>query len=389
MTTHATTGQRLRVLQVTHDLGVGGLPRVVETLARALDPQAFDVSVLCLNEGGPLADRLVEAGIRVDILSKGPRKPDRLAFLRVAERLRDQPVDVVHTHNTQPFIDAGLASIISSTPVLIHTDHARAFPDRKRYMIAEHLLSWGAHKVVGVSEHTTANLRHWERISEAKLETIPNGIDGSLFDAAVDVAAVRHSLGVPLDVPLLALGARLAEQKGITYLLDAMARLEARQPKLHLVLAGDGPLRSALEAQANALGLSQRVHFVGVRLDMPDVLRASDIFVMPSLWEGLPMIILEALAGGVPIVASSVGGVPSAVIDGQTGSLVPAQDPDRLADALHHMLEDAEYRARCVVNGRRLFDDHFSAAAMARRYEALYRSGAAAKGLRVAAPHGR
>lgn len=367
--------RRIRVLQVTHDLGVGGLPRVVETLCRTIDPARYEVSVLCLNDEGPLADTLRASGIPVHLLHRPVRGPDYRSSLRVAAFLRDGRFDVVHSHNTQPLLDAAVGTLLAGRPVLVHTDHARDFPDRWRYMILEHLAAWRAFRVVGVSQHTTENLHRWERIPRRKLVTIPNGIDERLFATPVDREAVRASLGVPADVPVALFGSRLEAQKDVATLLEAFARLRPRHPTLQLVIAGEGSQRSALERRRDELGLGAAVHFVGVRLDMPDLLRACDLFVLSSVWEGLPMVILEALAAGCPIVATAVGGVPSAVVDGTTGLLVPPGDPEALAGGIGRMLEDVTLRERCAAEGRRVFAARFSARAMARQYEALYESG--------------
>lgn len=360
-------------MQVTHDLGVGGLPRVVETLCRSIDPAQFEVSVLCLNAGGPLADRLRSQGFTVHLPPADRPHPDYFAFRRVAEVMRAAQVDVVHTHNTQPFVDGGLASILAGVPLLLHTDHARDFPDKLRYMVAEHLLAWRAWRVVGVSAHTTENLHRYEWIPRRKLVTIPNGIEAAPFDTEIDPAEVRRRVGLRPTDRMLLLGARLDEQKGMPYLIDAVAMLHAQVADLHLVIAGEGPLHDALLAQAAARGIADRVHLPGVRLDMPDLLRAADLFVMSSVWEGLPMVILEALAAGCPIVSTAVGGVPTAVLDDRTGVLVPPRDPAALASAIGALLADAPRRARYADAGRRLFRERFSADAMARQYEALYR----------------
>lgn len=367
------TSRRLRVLHVVPDLAVGGLPRVVETLCRTTDTESFDVQVLCLNFLGQIAEQLRADRFVVHDLVRPRPGPDYFASRRVARLLRDQQIDVVHSHNTQAFIHGGLAVLSSGVSTLVHTDHARVFPDKLRYTVAERLLSTLAWRVVGVSENTTENLHRYVRIPRQKLLTIPNGIEARLFEAPVDRLAVRASLGIPSDAELLILGARLEPQKGMSFLLRAVAQLAATRPRVHLVLAGEGSLRESLGAEARALGIEARVHFVGVRLDMPALLRAAEIFVLPSLWEGLPMIVLEALAASCPIVASAVGGVPSAVKDGRTGVLVPPSDVDALARALHRLLDSPATREVLARQGRALFDEAFSAQAMTRRYEALYR----------------
>lgn len=359
-------------MQITHDLNVGGLQRVVVTLCRALDPERFDVSVLCVREAGPLAAELEAIGVPVITLPRDPARADYLAFRRVARVLRERKIDVVHTHNTEPFVDGGIGARLAGVRTLVHTDHARDFPDKLRYMIAEHVMSWSAYRVVGVSDDTTRNLSRYERIPRRKLVTIPNGIDGTPYDAPVDRAAIRAGLGIAGNGPIIGLGARLVEQKGIGYLLRAMQVLRARVPGITCVIAGEGPLADSLRREAEELGVADVTRFLGVRLDMASLIRVFDAYVLPSVWEGLPMAVLEALAAGCPVVASDVGGVGSALENGVTGSLVPPRDPQALAAAIESVVTDEGLRSRYAAAGRALFLERFSARAMTRRYESLY-----------------
>ena len=364
---------RTRLLQVTHDLHVGGLPRVVDTLCRTLDRDRFDVSVLCLRDVGPLGEALREdLGIEVHRLREDGDVPDRLAFLKIARFLRGRRFDVLHTHNTEPFVEGSLARLITGVPTLVHTDHARPFPDKRRYMVAEHFMSHFAWKVVGVSEHTTEALRKFEKIPDSKLATIVNGIEGSRYDHPVDRVAARARLGIGPDTPVLGFASRLVEQKGLIHLLDALPELRASHPDLLLLVAGEGARQEALEAAAKERGVREAVRFLGVRLDIPELLKVFDLHVLPSLWEGLPMIILESMAAGCPTVATAVGGVPRALTDGVDGRLVGPADPGALVRAIRPLLDSPEERARLGRKARETFQRRFTAERMARRYEALY-----------------
>lgn len=340
------------------------------TLSKELDRSKFDVSVLCLNEMGPLAEELKADGIPVYLLPSR-RRPDYFAFAKARTHFREHRPHVVHTHNTQPFIDGGLGAVLARVPRLIHTDHARDFPDKKRYMLAERVLSRFAYRVVGVSDHTGTNLIRFVKIDPAKITTVYNGIEPEKAPA-VDVAEKRRELGIPAKALVLGVGVRLTEQKGLRYLLAAMPEVSARVPEAHLAIAGYGPLADELQAAARDLGVSGCTHFLGPRQDMPEVLQVFDIYVLPSVWEGFPMIILEAMAAGLPIVATRVGGVPEAVEHGQTGLLVEPRRPDRLAEALSHLLTDPESRRRFGTAARGRFQERYTAAAMARAYEELY-----------------
>lgn len=362
---------KIRLMQITHDLAIGGLQRVVANICRTIDRDRFDVQVLCLRELGPFAADIERLGIKVSLIPQIGRT-DYFSFLKVARILRSERIDVIHTHNTQPFVDGTMGALLSGVRTIVHTDHARNFPDKRRYMLAERAMSFFAYRVVGVSDHTSANLAKYEKIPTAKIETIPNGIDGSAFDIQVDCGAKRRELGIPDDGIVLGIGVRLTAQKGITYLIQAMPEVVARLSRVMLVIAGEGPLEDELKTQAVRLGVDRHVLFVGPRTDMADLLKVFDLYVLPSLWEGLPMVLLEAMAAGCTIVATSVGGVPSAIENDVNGLLVPPKDPAALAAAINRAIEDEPLRRRLALAARQVFASRFSAETMTRRYERLY-----------------
>jgi glycosyltransferase involved in cell wall biosynthesis len=358
-------------MQITHDLAIGGLQQVVVNICRAMDKDLFDVSVLCLRHLGSFVPEVEALGIKV-ILIPQKETTDYLSFLQVASILREEKTEVIHTHNTQPFVDGTLGALLSGVKTIVHTDHARNFPDKKRYMFAEWLMSKFAYKVIGVSDHTSKNLMHYEKISPGKIMTIPNGIDGSRFSITLDKQKKRKELGIMADGPVLGLGVRLTEQKGITHLLDAMKMVVSHYPDTTLVIAGDGPLEEELKQKAGRLGIDKNVRFIGPRLDIPELLNLFDLYVLPSLWEGLPMVLLEAMAAGCPIVCTDVGGASTAVTHEVNGLLVKPADPDALSSAILSLLSDEEKRKRFAQNGIKRFQGSFSADIMTRKYEQIY-----------------
>jgi glycosyltransferase involved in cell wall biosynthesis len=363
--------KKIRLMQITHDLAVGGLQRVVVNICRTIDRSVFDVSVLCLRALGSLALDVDKLGISVTLIPQRATT-DYFSFLKVARVLRSERIDVIHTHNTQPFIDGTLGALLAGVKTIVHTDHARDFPDKRRYMWAERAMSCFAHRVVGVSEDTSRNLVRYEKIHPSKIETIPNGIDGAIFSIQIDKRRKRRELGLGGDGPILGVGARLVEQKGITYLLRAMPEIVKHCPEVTLVVAGEGPLESSLKTEAEHLRLGSSVRFIGVRLDMPELLNLFDVYIQPSVWEGLPMSLLEAMAAGCPIVATNVGGVSAAIETGVNGVLVSPADPDALAREIVHLLSRTELRQKYAEAGLRAFRDQYTAEKMTRSYERLY-----------------
>jgi glycosyltransferase involved in cell wall biosynthesis len=364
--------KKIKVVQITHDLALGGLQRVIVNICRTIDKFKFDISVLCLRELGCFQKEIESLGVQVTLIPQKDHGADYLSFLKVASYLKKNKPDVIHTHNTQPFIDGSIAAFLTGGKRIIHTDHARSFPDKWRYMFAEQVMSHFAHTVVGVSEHTSENLIKYEHISPSKIKTIPNGIDPSPFDLSFDKKNKRKELGISENGPILGVAVRLSEQKGISYLLKAMPGIIAEHPTVTLVIAGDGPLKHELINEANNLGIIKNVSFLGLRLDMAELLNIFDVYVMPSLWEGLPMVILEALAVGCPIVATDVGGIGSAVIDGSNGFLVESKNSSELENAIKTVLKNPDLQEKFSKYSKNLFYEKYDARIMTAAYESLY-----------------
>ena len=363
--------KKIRLMHVIEDLGVGGLERVVVTICRNIDRGRFEPSVLVLRGSGVLEAELTQLGIEVIDIGGAPGEGDYFAFRKVAREARKRRIDVFHTHNTLPLFDAFAAARLIGVRGHVHTDHARHFPDKLRYMIAEHFASYFLDRIVAVSDDTKNNLVQYEKISPSRITVIPNGIDGDRFTQPVDVAAKRVALGLSSG-PVIGLAARLTEQKGVIYLLQAVVQLRQQYPGLQVLIAGTGDQDDYLKRSASELGIEGAVHFLGMRMDMPELVRAFDVYVMPSIWEGLPMALLEAFAAGTPVVASDVGGVGKVIRHRENGSLVPPRDPAALAAELAHVLAQPQLRKKYSETARRTFEESYSAEAMTRRYEAIY-----------------
>ena len=363
---------KIKLVQVSHGMGTGGLERVIVTLCRGIDRDRFEPEVVTLKYLGPLADELADIGIRVRLVNSVEGRADYVAPFRVARALRELRADVVHTHNTQPFLEGGLGAVLARTPTLVHTDHARLYPDKFRYIAAERMMAHFAYRVVGVSDETTQALAHHHRISPRKLCTIPNGIDGKPFEISIDQRAKRRELGIEGDGPVFGTIGRLVPQKGIDRLLHSMKLVVERRPDATLVLAGTGNKEDELKALAMTLGIADRVRFLGLRRDVAELLKVFDVYVLSSVWEGLPIALLEALAASCPIVSTAVGGVPTVVTPGVNGELVPAGDAPALANALVELLGDSERLAAYRRGARRMFVERFTIEHMVSAYEKLY-----------------
>lgn len=370
--------QPIRLCMAVNNLDVGGLERFVISLLRHLPRSKFELSLVCLSGTGRLFSELeLPAGATL-VLDKNPvlegvaSKVRSLSTVaRIARFLGRRRVDILNTHNLAPLIYAGAAARLSSArPRVVYTEHNqihRAGP-RARRRFREYARI--AHEIVTVSHDLRRTLVSDVGVPRP-VRAIHNGIDGSRFARPRD-GSVRRELGIRPDTFVIGTAVVLSEQKGITHLLHAARAVLAREPGVVFVVAGDGPLRRELEDEARALGVADGVRFVGYRADIPELLASFDTYVLPSLWEGLPLALLEALAQGLPVVASAVGGIPEIIEHGRNGFLVPRGDAQSLSEHLLLLRRDPELRRRIAAANRRRFLAKFDLDSMVGRYVRFY-----------------
>jgi sugar transferase (PEP-CTERM/EpsH1 system associated) len=294
--------------------------------------------------------------------------------LRLATLLRRLRPAIVHSRNWGA-IDAVLAARVARVPVVIHGEHGREVTDpegldrrrnRFRRLVAPLIT-----RFVTVSFDLHRWLLTTVRIPAAKVVAIHNGVDTSRF-AGREREAARQVLGLPARAVIVGTVGRLDPVKDHAGLLAAFSALRAKHPAAQLVVVGEGPCRAPLEHRIRELGLTGAVHLLGLRRDVAMLLGGMDVFVLPSLAEGISNTVLEAMATGLPVVATRVGGNPELVENGISGLLVPAGSPSALAAALRSYVADPERRAAHGAAGRRRVLEHFSLEQMAQGYRGLY-----------------
>jgi glycosyltransferase involved in cell wall biosynthesis len=333
----------LRICQLITELRPAGAERCVYELARRLDRDRFEVRVIALR-GGAMADDLRAAGVETAVLNvRG--KWDVLKVSRLAGLLRRWEIDLLHTHLFHADLAGRPAAAIAQVPHLIHTVHVAEKRWRPWQFAWAGLTAARCDRIVAVSRDVAEHHARLSGLSADRYEVISNGIDVAAY--ARDGAArkrLRQEWGVPDDGVLVAFVGRLDRQKGPDVLLRAWSHVHASnrapQPALRLVLAGEGPQRSEIESQIAQLRIQDGVRMLGFVRDVRAVLSAADLFVMPSRWEGFGLAAAEAMAAGLPVIATPVAGLREVVADGESGLLVDAEDAEALARSIEVLAYD-------------------------------------------------
>ncbi len=371
----------IRVLQVITRLVVRGVPRHVLELAAGLDRDRFSVDVAA-GRGEPgegtLWPEAATRGLRPMLVPALQRavspSADARALVSLYALMRRGRYQIVHTHISKAGVLGRLAARLAGVPVVLHTYHGPVAEVEAggvagaAFRLAERTMARLSDRLVAVSADTARRSLDMGLGRPSQYCVIHNGIDLARF---VGWEGPRPA-GLPAGAAVIGAVGTLTAEKSLDVLLAAAARLRARLPEMHLVLVGDGPLRRRLETQAAVLGLGPRVQFTGLVADVRPWLGHVDVLVTPSRREGLPMVLLEALAMRRPVVATRVGGIPEIIEDGANGILVPPGDAAALAEALLRLLADRELRERMGNHGRQAVVERFGLAAMLRRTEALY-----------------
>ncbi len=363
--------RKINVLQITEGLGWAGAEKKLWELAHRMDSSRFNTLVCNFGMGDYYPEQLEKLGLRYVTLRRKNRFDISLIW-RLRQLIRREKIDVIMS--TLFYADfmaalvgkwAGAKAVFSwetiSSPLWLVP--RRLYPYRTVIKLAD--------RVISVSQATAKWLAEERGVSPRQIKVIPYGVDLDRFKRAND-PELRKELGLPEDAAIIGMVARLQPQKGHIYLFDAAEKILKEAPNTRFVLVGGGPDRDKLEEMVKHKGLDKYIHFLGYRDDVPRLLGLFDIFTLPSLFEGLPNVVLEAMASSLPVVATPVDGTKEAVVPGETGILVPTKDPAKLADALTALLKDPVRAKQLGDNGRRRVENEFSLQLQVRRFENLY-----------------
>lgn len=361
----------VRLLLVADSLDVGGAERHVVDLASALARQGHSVTLACSIQGAlaPLAE---QAGVRVQALLRRlikRRKSPRYAW-ELARLVRRECFDLVHAHMFASALASAEALAGTETPLVI-TEHSQA---AWRSPYACRCSQWAysrAKHIIAVSREIKWRLVEQDGVPYDRVSVIMNAVSPAPLQALIKAPDLP---GVPEASALVGVVTRLQPEKGVAYFIEAAAAILQRLPRVHFLIIGDGPRRRALQMYAEQLGIQKHVHFLGFRLDARAIVASLDVLVVPSLSEGTPLVTLEAMAAGVPVVASAVGGIPEQVKHEGEGLLVPPGNALALGEAILRLLANPSWARMLGQAGRQRVAAQFRLETMVKQTEDLYRA---------------
>lgn len=380
------------IAHIIHRFGVGGLENGLVNLINSLPEDKYRHAIICLTESGEFENRIRQSGVPVYELHKREGNDFKVHW-KLWRLLRRIKPAIVHTRNLSA-LESNIVAALARVPVRLHGEHGRDIYDlhgnNAKYQWLRRLCSPFIHCFIALSKDLERWLRDDVGISQGKITQLYNGVDTVRFTPknskeSNERAVERFPPGfVSKEELIIGTVGRLEAVKDPLTLVKAFSLLlknsSAHTPDVRLVLLGDGVLRPDIENFLDEQGIKQTVWLAGSRNDVPEILSQLDIFVLPSLGEGISNTILEAMACGLPVIATDVGGNPELVVEDDTGQLVPSSDPEAMAAALEQLAGDNELREKYSHAGRKRAENVFSLETMVDNYQAVYDKYLAAKG---------
>lgn len=369
----------IHLLHLITRLPIGGAERLLLGILRNLDPAQFESTVCCIQDRGELADEAETLGMSVialGLMRHGGH--DRCVVPALRRIMRERGIDVVHSHLYHANLYGRLAARREGIPVIASVHNTYKRHKWYRHLINRYLARH-SHVVTAGSVDVERDLLEVDRLPREKIVRLPNCIDLARVETALTAAEAKQRFGfAPADRVVGTVG-RAEEQKGHAFLLEAFARLLPAHPDLKLLLVGDGRLLPQLKENAERLGIAAACRFPGNLAQLADVYRAIDVFVMPSLWEGLSLAMLEAMAAGLPMIATEVGGARDVLGDSEWGVLIPPRDPAAIVTAIDRLLADPQQRGALAEAGAARVRANYSVTALTAQLVDIYRAAAASR----------
>jgi len=364
----------IKVMHILHTLGTAGLQKGVVNLANHLNSMDFEISICCLEESGVFEKRL-NPGTKVFVMNKPPGF-DYTLPLRLAKLFRREKTMIVHTHNFGTYLYGAIGAKLAWGPKVVHGEHGSLLQPsegKPKDLIIRRYLSY----VTDVIHTMSADLKHalvrMTMINPKKIITILNGVELEKFKRAPN-PRFRVMLGMQLEDLVIGSTGRIAPVKNFELLIRVIPEVNRAGIYPKVLFVGDGPSLPNLKSLTKEYHLEEQILFLGDRSDVPELLNMMDIFVLPSFSEGLSNSILEAMATGLPVIATDVGGNPELVVHNETGFLFPSEDAATLTKRILELAGDAEKKHRMGALGRKRVEELFTLERMMQNYEQLYRN---------------
>jgi len=333
----------LKILHIISKLPIGGVENQLLLVLKNYSREKFQPFVCSLSDKGEIGEEIEKIGIKVFALNKLNHTFDYSIIREICNIIKREKIQIVRTHQYHANFYGRIAAKICKVPCIVASVHNVYTRDKKvhRRIINRFLASF-TDKIIAVSEEVKRNILKYDKIPEDKIQVIYNGVDLDAFHESFDKDQIKNKLGINPNVPVIGTVGRLNEQKGHIYLLQAILKLKNKFPDIKVLIVGDGPLMEELKSFANSSGLSNNVIFTGFRKDIPALLSIMDIFVFPSLWEGLGNALIEAMAAGKAIIASNLTPINEVIDSDGLGILVPPKDINAISESITFLLKNRD-----------------------------------------------
>ena len=368
--TISTPPKKLKIVHLVTSLEVGGAQHNMLLGLPRLDRNRYEHHIVSIMNRMQMRPQFLKAGIGVHTLGLS-HKTDLAVALRLRSLLKQLRPDILHTYLIHGNVLGRIVGRLIGVPVIIGSELTIGQAGRLGRLVTK--LTNPLTDAVEVNSETGGKaIVAGLGVTSEKVEVVLPGLDLDAFGGTEGRAAIRAELGLKTSQHLVLYIGRLRRVKGVDYGIKAFAQALAKQPDMHLALAGEGEERQHLEHLTEELGISERVSFLGVRNDLANVLSAADSVLMPSLTEGFPRVAIEAMASSKPVIATRVGGTPEAIVDGQSGILVPPKDTGAMASAIARLVADPDLQARLGSSARQRTEQHYSAASYVAHLDEMY-----------------
>lgn len=366
--------KKIKILYLFVSLNYGGAETALFRNLKGLDRDVYEPCVVSIEKKGAVGEEIERLGVEVIYLNDKARLFSPALMMNVLKILKERKPDILQASLFYANFYGRMAAIFSRPKAVIIEEHSMYTEKKFYHVLIDKLLSIFTDKIIVCSRSVLDFTISQEKIGKDKFFLIYNAVDSKRFDIPASRAELRKKYGFSQNDFIVGTVGMVIPKKGHRFLIEAASSLKSSIPPLKVLIVGDGEERCALEKLVRSEGLSGRVVFTGERRDVPELMKTMDIFVLPSLQEGFPITILEAMYTGLPVVASDISGIPEIIEDGANGSLIPPSDVDSLKENIAALYKDADTRERYASNAREKIESGYLPGHYMAKLEGLYQS---------------